>query len=75
VWWIGEWVSRRRDARHRRERATCQAEESERLLVETRAKIKPLAELHERNRFSEMIRDALLIGYGHDSDDGGRQHS
>lgn len=61
---IWHWRRRRREARKARQYAEQEKARSQRLRDETHAHVvAPLAAIHARNQFSDIIRDALLIGY------------
>lgn len=58
--WLRAW----RRSHDSKDAADREVEHSSRRLAETRDLMRPLADIHERNQFSDMIRDALVAGYG-----------
>lgn len=60
--------------REQERQAAAELDESKRLLAEDRQQyVYPLVTEHQRNRFSDMIRDALEGGYGGSQQPGYRE--
>lgn len=60
---VFRWWKERHTVRQREKEATIELATSRRLAAEDRVKAEKLAEDTHRNQFSDMIRDALAIGY------------
>lgn len=62
--WLPGWF-RHHDARSRALVAQREMEKSRRLREDALKRVvRPLVEIHDRNQFSDIIRDALTVGYG-----------
>jgi hypothetical protein len=57
------WWKDRREARERAHSAAAELARSKRLLSEDRHLAEKISRAHHRNQFSDIIRDALEVGY------------
>lgn len=62
--WSVAWWGKRHHNRDREERAAEELRTSRELQREDKAQTQPLRYATQRNMFSDMIRDALEVGYG-----------
>lgn len=62
--WLAWWRNHR-EWKAQAEHAEAELEKSERLREQDQRLMRPIATAHQRNAFSDMIRDALLVGYQH----------
>jgi hypothetical protein len=61
--WLSAWWNERHRARERKQQATEELAISRKLLREDQKSVGPLAQAHRRNQFSDIIREALEVGY------------
>lgn len=59
------WWRHRHEWKENALKAEVELETSKRLLREDQAKVAIIARAHRKNQFSEIIRDALEVGYHH----------
>jgi hypothetical protein len=70
IWpWL-EWLRHRHEWKQQAEAAERELERSKRLREQDQVLLRPIARAHQRNAFSDMIRDALQVGY--EQHNGGR---
>lgn len=62
-WGLRKWVRRSREARQAREQAEQEKARSQRLHDDTSRVVAEMSTIDDRNHFSDIIRDALRIGY------------
>lgn len=71
-WLLPWWWSHRHQSKEREREATEELAVSQELLDKNREQLRPLARATQRNMFSDMIRDALEVGYRNGSHAHGR---